>query len=178
MGEDTQAIRAEIAATREHMGETADAIAYRADVKARTKDRVNSKVDRMRRGLGLGVSRVTAAAPSPDDVRDGAARAAGLAQENPLGLAIGSVAVGFLVGLAMPATRVENKRLGPLADEVKDQAMHTGQEALGHVREIAQDAAAGAVAAAQESSHEHADELKSSAQDSLEHVKDAAQGPR
>ena len=175
MGEDTQAIRAEIAATREHMGETADAIAYRADVKARTKDRVNSKIDRVRDRLGLGVSRVTAAAPSPDDVRDGAARAAGLAQENPLGLAIGSVAVGFLVGLAMPATRVENERLGPIADEVKEQAVHTGQEALGHVREIAQDAAAGAVAAAQESGQEHADELKASAQDSVEHVKDAAQ---
>ena len=113
-----------------------------------------------------------------DDVRDGAARAAGLAQENPLGLAIGSVAVGFLVGLAMPATRVENERLGPIADEVKEQAMHTGQEALGHVREVAQDAAAGAVAAAQESGHEHADELKTSAQDSVEHVKDAAQSPR
>ncbi len=38
MGEDAQAIRAEIAATREQMGETADAIAYRADVKARTRD--------------------------------------------------------------------------------------------------------------------------------------------
>ena len=64
MGEDTQAIRAEIAATREQMGETADAIAYRADVKARTKDRVNSKVDGVRDRLGLGVSHVTAAAPS------------------------------------------------------------------------------------------------------------------
>jgi hypothetical protein len=175
MGEDTQAIRAEIAATREQMGETADAIAYRADVKARTKDRVSSKVDGVRHRLGLGVSRVSAAAPSADEVRDGAVRAAGLAQENPLGLAIGSVAVGFLVGLAMPATRVENERLGPIADEVKEQAVHTGQEALGHVREIAQDAAAGAAAAVHDSGHEHAEELKASAQDGVEQVRDAVQ---
>lgn len=175
MGEDTQAIRAEIAATREQMGETADAIAYRADVKARAKDRVSSKLDGARDRLGLGVSRVGGAAPSADDVREGAARAAGLAQENPLGLAIGSMAVGFLVGLALPATRVENERLGPIADEAKEQALHTGQEALGHVREVAQDAAAGAMAAAQESGHEHADELRAVAHDGVEHVREAAQ---
>jgi ElaB/YqjD/DUF883 family membrane-anchored ribosome-binding protein len=176
MGEDTQAIRAQIAATRNQMGETADAIAYRTNVKARTRDRVNSKVDIVRSRLGLGMSRVTDATPSPDDVREGAVRAAGLAQENPLGLAIGSAAVGFLVGLAMPATQVENERLGPIADEVKDQVMHTGQEALGAVREIVQDGAAGAVAAVQESSQEHAEELKSSAEESVEHVRDAAHG--
>jgi len=175
MGEDTQTIRAEIAATREQMGETADAIAYRADVKARAKDRVGSTIGGVRDKLGLGVSQVSAAAPSASDVREGAARAAGIAQENPLGLAIGSVAVGFLVGLALPATLVENERLGPIADEVKEQAAHTGQEALGHVREVAQDAAAGAVAAAQESGQEHAEELKASAQDSVHHVRDAAQ---
>ena len=48
MGEDPQAIRAEIAATREQMGETADAIAYRTNVKARSRDRVRSKVQGVR----------------------------------------------------------------------------------------------------------------------------------
>ena len=93
----------------------------------------------------------------------------------PSGLAIGSVAIGFLVGLAVPVTRVENERLGPIADEIKEQVIDTGQDALGAVQEVAQDAAAAAVAAAQESGHEHADELKTSVHDSVEQVKEAAQ---
>ena len=123
----------------------------------------------------MGVSQVSAAVPSGDDLRGGAARAAGLAQENPLGLAIGSVAVGFLVGLAVPVTRVENERLGPIGDEIKVQVIDTGRDALDAVQEVAQDAAAAAVAATQESGQEHADELKASAHDSVERVKDAAQ---
>ncbi len=35
-------------------------------------------------------------------------------------MAIGAVAVGFLAGMAAPSTRLENQRLGPVADRVKD----------------------------------------------------------
>jgi hypothetical protein len=174
VGQEPQAIRDEIAATREHLGETADAIAYRANVKARAKDNISSKVGGVRDSLGLGVSHLQATTPAPGDIRQGAARAAGIAQENPLGLAIGAAAIGFLAGLALPGSRVENERLGPLADEIKEQVAETGQEAVEHAREVAQDAIAGATAAAQESAQEHADELRASAQESVERVKDAA----
>lgn len=174
MGQDAQAIREEIEATRSRMGETAEAIAYRADIKARTKERISDKVNNTRSKLGLAGSQVAAAAPSATDVRQGAQKAVGIAQENPLGLAIGSVAVGFIAGLFVPITRVENERLGPIADEIKEQVMQTGQEALEHGREVAQDAVAGAADAAQQSSEEHVEALKASAQESVEQVKDAA----
>jgi hypothetical protein len=157
------------------MGETAAAIAYRADVKARTKERVAGKVNRARTKLGLGAEQIAAVAPSGADVREGAERAVGVAQENPLGLALGSVAVGFLAGLLVPTTPVENERLGPIADEIRQQAIDTGHEALEHGLEVAQDAVAGAAAAAQESTEQHVDALKASAQESVERVKDAAQ---
>jgi len=39
MGEDPRAIRSEIEDTRERMGDTVDALAYKADVKSRAKSR-------------------------------------------------------------------------------------------------------------------------------------------
>jgi hypothetical protein len=184
MGEDPQAIRQEIEHTRERMGETADALAYRANIKARTKDRISgtgrsigATVTGARDRLGLSASQITAAAPSASDVREGAQRAVGVAQENPLGLALGSVAIGFVIGLFVPTTKIEEERLAPIADEVKAQALQTGQEAVEHAKEIAQDAAAGAAAAAQASSQEHAQALKESAQESVEHVKETAPSP-
>ena len=73
---------------------------------------------------------------------DGAARrrAAGVAQENPMGLAVGAMAAGFLAGMLIPSSRVEDEKLGPMADQVKQQAKETGQEALEHGKEVAQSA--------------------------------------
>ena len=45
MGEDPATIRDEIADTRERMGDTIDALGYKADVKSRAKDNVAGKVD-------------------------------------------------------------------------------------------------------------------------------------
>jgi ElaB/YqjD/DUF883 family membrane-anchored ribosome-binding protein len=98
MGQDPDTIRHEVEHTREQMGETIDALGYKADVKSRAKERVG--------------------------------QAAGVAQENPLGLAVGAVAAGFLAGMLIPSSRVEDEKLGPMADQVKQQAKETGQEAI------------------------------------------------
>ena len=82
------------------------------------------------------------AAPSAEaGERRQIAKSAGIVKENPLGLAIGSVAVGFLVGMALPTSRIEDERLGPLSDQVKDQAREVGGEAIDHGKELVQDAA-------------------------------------
>jgi len=46
----------------------------------------------------------------------------GFLEKNPLGLAIGSIAAGFLLGLALPVTDLERDNVGPLSEKVKDQA--------------------------------------------------------
>jgi gas vesicle protein len=163
MGQDPGEIRQDIERTREQMGDTVEALSYKADVKTRAKESISDRVDSVKSRVGLAGSKVSDATPSGDDVKQGARRAKGIAEENPLGLAIGAVAVGFIAGLAVPATRVEDERLGPVADQVKDQAKETGQEALERGKEVARQTAQSAKETAQQAGQEHAEELKESA---------------
>ena len=48
MGQDPSEIRQQIAQTRDEMGDTIDALGYKADVPARAKDKVTGTVDRAR----------------------------------------------------------------------------------------------------------------------------------
>jgi len=141
MGQEPDAIRREVAATRERMGETIDALGYKADVKARAKENVSGKVDTMKEKLGMATDKVGEVTPDGEQVRQRARRAAGIAQENPLGLGLGAVAVGFVAGLLVPSSRLEDDKLGPMADQVKEQAVETGREALEHGKDVAQSAA-------------------------------------
>jgi hypothetical protein len=63
-------------------------------------------------------STISGSTPDRGDVKQGAQRAAGVAKENPLGLAIGATGVGFVAGLLIPSTRVEDEKIGPLAREM------------------------------------------------------------
>lgn len=175
MGEDPAAIRQEIERTRERMGETVDALEYKADIPARTKDAISDRVDGVRAKIS-GNGGHTSVAAAGTGTGHGIV---GIAEENPLGLAIGAAAVGFLAGMLIPSTKLEDETLGPVADQLKEQAMHTGQEALEQGKQLAQEAAqvaaeqakvaATAVAdATQQSAQEHGEKLKSSVQDSAE----------
>jgi gas vesicle protein len=174
MGEDPDEIRAEIERTRAEMGDTVDALGYKTDVKARAKDSIQDKKESVmgvassakERLVGAGQS-VGDATPDSEQVKHQARRAKSVAQENPLGLAVGAVAVGFLAGMLVPSTRVEDEKLGPMSDDVVERAKETGQEALERGKQVAQDAAQ----TAKDSSREHAEELKSTAQ---EHAQAAA----
>jgi gas vesicle protein len=181
MGQDPSEIRQDIEQTRAEMGDTIEALAYKTDVKTRAKesvsnkvqsakDSVSSKVESVKSKAGLASSKVGDAAPSGQDVKQGARKAAGIAQENPLGLALGAVAVGFVAGLAAPSTRVEDERIGQVADQVKEKARETGEEALQRGKQVAQEAAQSAKDTAQQSGQEHAQQLKESARESAQEV--------
>jgi hypothetical protein len=162
MGQEPHEIRADIDDTRSRMGETVDALAHKADVPGRMKESITDKTQRFREQMSGTASKVSGATPDSGDVKDGARQAAGVAQENPIGLALGGVAVGFLAGMVLPATRVENERVGPIADDVKEQVKQTGQEALERGKQVAQDAAGSAAETARESGREQAEEMQSS----------------
>src|ERR687892_820878 len=130
MGEDPRAIRAEIEDTRERMGDTVDALAYKADVKTRAKESVNEKVDTLKSKVTGAKDSVADATPSTGDVKYQAKRTVGIAQENPLGLAIGAAAIGFVAGMLIPSTRVEDEKLGEASDQLIQQVKETGQEAM------------------------------------------------
>ena len=121
--------------------------------------------------------RTASSARRPDtaEVKHQARRAKSVAEENPLGLAVGALAVGFLAGMLIPSTRVEDEKLGEISDDVIERAKDTGQEALERGKQVAQEAAQSAQETVKESGQEHADELRSTAQD---HAQEAASSAR
>jgi ElaB/YqjD/DUF883 family membrane-anchored ribosome-binding protein len=122
------------------MGDTAEALGHKADVPGRTREAISDKVDTVKSKFTGAKDSVSEATPSGGDVKQGAQQAVGVAKENPLGLAIGATAVGFLAGMLIPATRVENERIGPMADQFKEQAKETGQEAMERGKHVAEQA--------------------------------------
>jgi gas vesicle protein len=184
VAQDPQTIRNEIEQTRDRITDTVDAIGYKADVPSRVRENVAEKkdavVDRVSRAKDAVVgkasegkdavagradqltSSVNEKAPEPGEVKR---RAVSVAQENPLGLAIGAAAVGFLAGMIVPTTPVEDEKLGPISDQVKRTAAETGQEALERGKQVAQEAASSALETAKQRGKQEADELKSHASD-------------
>jgi phage tail protein X len=199
MGAEPDQIRQQIVQTRTEMGDTIDAIGYKADVPARAKDKVTNTVERARDSLAGTMDSITDAvtgtatsvrdaAPDAQQISGQARQAVGVAQQNPLGLALGSIAAGFLLGMMLPATRLEDERMGAAADHVKDLAAEVGQDAMDHGKEMAQEAidhgtevakvaagtvqasAEGHVAELRDTAMEHVDSLKS---DTTDRVADA-----
>jgi hypothetical protein len=147
------------------MDETIDALGHKTDVKARVSENVGGKVDAAKERLGMGAQKAGEMTPDPEQVGQQARRAAGLAQENPLGLAIGAAAIGFIGGLLMPSSRMEDERIGPMADQVRDQAKQTGQEALERGKQVAQSAAETAREEGREQGSELTESTKQKAQE-------------
>jgi len=189
MGQDPDAIREDIEQTRAEMSETVEAIGYKADVPSRAKDAVSEKVENVRSKVADTATRakeavtgatsqvgdrVVDATPSSGQVKQQARRTAGLAKENPLGLAIGAAAIGFLAGLAVPSTQVEDEKLGPMADQVKDKIKETGQEAMDRGKQVAQEVASSATDTAKQATQEHGQGLAESAKQSAQDVRSEA----
>jgi hypothetical protein len=171
------------------MSDTIDAIGYRADVPARTKDKVTGTVDRARESLAGTMdsikdtvagtaSSVKDATPDAHQVSGQARQAVGVAQQNPLGLALGSIAAGFLLGMLLPSTRLEDERMGAAADQVKDLAAEVGHDAMEHGKDLAQEAidrgtevAKEAAGTVQASAEGHVAELRESAMEQVDTLK-------
>jgi hypothetical protein len=171
MGQDPSQIREEIEQTRSEMGDTVDALAHKTDVKGRVKESFSDKKERLRDQMMGTKSTIGEATPDAEQMKDGARQAAGMAQENPIGLALGGLAAGFLAGMMLPSTRVEDERMGPLADQVKEKASEMGEEAVERGKDVAGQVAEQAKETAKEASSEQAQELKSSGQDRAQEVR-------
>jgi hypothetical protein len=150
-------IRHEIEETRAEMSDTVEAIGYKANVPARTKDWVGDKKDEV-------ASRISGVTPDGQSVKNRSLRLKDIAERNPLGLAAGGVALGVIGGLFAPSTRVEDEKLGPMADQVKSTVADAGQEALDRGTEVAQAATQSTVETVKEKSGEQGQELSESLQ--------------
>ena len=173
------AIREEIRETRSQIDETVDALGHKADVKTRMREAVGRKKDAVVGTVSSGrhavvgradalVSSVTGVVPDTQQMKQGAAKV-GMKRQNPIGLLAGGAAFGFLVGLVIPSTRVEDEKIGETADQLKETVKETGQEALERGKQVAQEAVGTAKDAASESAREQgqgmAESLKESARE-------------
>jgi gas vesicle protein len=159
LGQDPSELRAGIEETRERVGEEVDALSYKTDVGARVGDYVGEKKDAVTSKLSG--AKDAATKPIPDRAQMRRARRA--AEQNPLGLAVGGAAVGFVLGLLIPSTRVEDEKLGPASDKVGEVAREGWEQG----KQVAQETAQGALEAAKESGSRHGEELSSTLQDRL-----------
>jgi hypothetical protein len=169
MGETPDHIREDIEETRARMGDTVEAIGYKADVKSRVKDSIVDKKDAVVGGADALVSRVSGAVPDREQVRSGA-RKVGVSKQNPLGLAIAGAAAGFVAGTLLPSTDVEDERLGEVSDQVGEKAREAGQEALDRTKDVAREAVDNAKQTVQNKSGDEAQGMASSLRDKAEEV--------
>lgn len=160
MGKDTEQIRREIEDTRERIGETADAIGYKADVPARVRENINDKVEGVKQSVRSGIDTITstvsgtsskvgdAVGGTAGDMKKSMKGATARVIQNPLGLAIGAAAIGFLAGLAIPITEIEEQNLGPIRDQIADQIKDA--DLLEHGKQVLQETAQAAMSSAQD----------------------------
>jgi hypothetical protein len=85
MGEDPSEIRHEIEETRARLGDTVEALAYEADVRARVKDAVNERIGSAKSKIGDAVESAKATS----------------SRIHPLWLAVAGIVIAFFVTLAM-----------------------------------------------------------------------------
>jgi len=168
MGEDPRDIQQRIENTRKEMGETVDALAHKADVPGRVKGAVHEKKDTVVEKVAGARERLSGAASSAANgggsvaghAQTTARKGVGVARENPFGLTIGAIAAGFLVGMLIPSTRIEDQQLGPVADHLKEQAREVASEAVDQGKQVAQEVAQSATTTAREAAGEHAHHLR------------------
>ena len=69
-----------------------------------------------------------------------------IVRENPLGLVLSGLAVGFLAGVLAPVTDVEREKIAPLRDEIVGRAQRAADDVVQHGRGILEETAAAATA--------------------------------
>jgi hypothetical protein len=164
MGENPSDIRAEIEETRVRVGDDVDALSYKTDVPARVGDYVDDKKQAVKDKVTRAKDAVTGTASRSVPSGEKVGRVKDTAERNPLGLAAGAAAVGFLAGLLVPSTRIENERMGQMSDRVVDAAKETASDAVERGKHVAQEAAETAKESGREQSEELASNLQERAQ--------------
>ena len=164
MGKDPSDIRAEIEETRGRVGEEVDALSYKTDVSARVGDYVEEKKQAVKDKVTGARDAVTGTASRTMPSGRTVGRVKDTAERNPVGLAVGAAAVGFVVGLVIPSTRIENERVGEMSDRVVEAAKETAGEAVERGKHVVQEAAE----TAKESGRQQGEELASNLQDRVQ----------
>lgn len=112
------------------MGETVEAIAYKTDFPSRARDSINERIETIKGKVSDTFSSASDAVAAMPNPAAGLRTAGSIASANPLGLAIGAVAVGFLVGLCLPVSDLERERVGKIGEQMTEQAKSAAAGAI------------------------------------------------
>jgi ElaB/YqjD/DUF883 family membrane-anchored ribosome-binding protein len=101
--DDPEQLREEIRATREELGETVEALAHKADLKARAQHRVDERKEQLRQRRQITKAKATEIGEkvrqtSPAQAQGAVKRAQARARDHPVPTAAGGLAVGLLIG--------------------------------------------------------------------------------
>ncbi len=131
---------------RERVAQDVRSVAENANVVQRTKETVQSRVDDAKSTVTDKVRGARDRLQSAKDtVQSSVSGVAGNAAsnitnmnptENPIGMLLGGLAIGFLIGLVLPVTRFESERIGPITDDMKDRMRQTGAEVMRRGTEV------------------------------------------
>ena len=204
--DEVEQLRREADRSREDLGQTVGALAYKADVKNRGKEALEDKkealmekVDDLKSkvpGVGGGDSyddgsgssikdklpdgqaikdklpdgealkakvpdsvtdaknRVAEATPSKEDVKAKAQAAAETAKDNPVAIVAGAAAAGLAAGVAIPQTDIEKEKLGPPAQQARQNIETKVKDTVGQAKSSAQEAVQGVAGAVKEKGQE------------------------
>jgi gas vesicle protein len=166
MGQDPSDIRAELEETRSRVGDEVDALSYKTDVSARLGDYVEEKKQAVKDKLTGARDSVTGTASRAVPSGEKVGRIKDTAERNPMGLAVGAAAIGFVAGLLIPSTRVENEHVGEMSDRLVEAAKETAGDAVERGKQVAQDVAETAKESGREQGQELASNLQERAQES------------
>ena len=107
----------------------------------------------------------------PEQVKHQARRAKSVAQENPLGLAVGAVAVGFLAGMLVPSSAGRGREDGRGLRPGRRPGEADRQEALEHGKQVAQETAQSAQETLKDSAQQHGEEVKQTVHENAEQTR-------
>jgi len=123
----------EVEDARERVAEDVRSVAYNANVVERGKEAAQDRIDDAKHAV---MDRVQGAR---DALGSAGMRVRDVTVENPIGMLLAGLAVGFLVGMMLPVSRFEAERIGPMADEMKDRMREAGGEMMRRGGEVIKD---------------------------------------
>jgi len=123
---------------RDAAGRVAGTASSAREGAAHAADAVGERAAAARDATLHGAHEVGDRMPSRDDARAAGRGTLARAAENPIGVAVGALALGALAGALLPATRTEQERVAPVAQELGARGQELADEALARGREMAE----------------------------------------
>jgi len=132
-----EALAERVGSAKEAVSSATEAAAERAGA---AKEAVAERAGSAGASLSAARERAADRLPSAAETRRGVARAASVARGNPVALAAGALVAGIATGLLLPRTELEDERIGPIADDMKERGAELGRETVERGREAAEQA--------------------------------------